>query len=173
MTRTCTKPCRISPEEELLFRFVSLLVGMPLSQEEFVLQSAGGTLMPEFVIHPSPVLLEHRRKRDAPVHTLAAVSDLKHKINAGVKSAGGQVTARFEDEPGFLSGETSDETTVNVTLTQVRSRRIVWQPIVGVLVIVFVCRMHCNVNAFLLSGCGEVNMQQEASLNIVSAAGQT
>ncbi len=42
------------------------------------------------------------------------------KINAGVKSAGGQVTAWFEDEPGSLSEETKDETTADVALTQVR-----------------------------------------------------
>lgn len=42
------------------------------------------------------------------------------KINAGLKSAGGQVTVWFEGEPGELSEETNDETAADVTLTQVR-----------------------------------------------------
>ncbi|CAM9230892.1 unnamed protein product [Scytosiphon promiscuus] len=40
------------------------------------------------------------------------------EINTGVKSAGGQVTAWFEGEPGALSEETRDETMAEIVLVQ-------------------------------------------------------
>lgn len=46
------------------------------------------------------------------------------QINTGAKSAGAQATAWYEDEPGNLSEETSDETVVDVALTQVRFAKL-------------------------------------------------
>lgn len=60
--------------------------------------------------------------RQSKQGSLSASSDaiFSEQINTGVKLAGGHVTAWFEDEPGNLSEETKDETTVEVSLTQVR-----------------------------------------------------
>lgn len=60
--------------------------------------------LPEMLYHLSLTSLFHRNAQ----------------INTGTKSAGAQVTAWYEDEPGNLSEETSDKTVVDVALKQVR-----------------------------------------------------
>lgn len=101
---------------------------------------------------------------------------LKHKINTGVKSAGGQVAAWFENDPGDLSGETSDKTTVNVTLTQVRSRPAArhTRSIALAAAYVLVARTASSMlfSAFIPRRACKPAINRK-TLNVVSAFGQT
>lgn len=47
--------------------------------------------------------------------------DSEWQINAATKSVGASASAWFEDEPGDLSHETTDSTTAQTALIQVRS----------------------------------------------------